>query len=141
MSLDERDAVRALLRASALPVDDLDTSPIDFTVAVDDAAIVAVAGLETHADTGLLRSLAVHPSLRGTGLGGRLVDAMESQAQARQLRQLVLLTTTAAPFFAARGYAVIARDVAPKAIQHSAEFRALCPASATCMLKTIEPTP
>ena len=47
--------------------------------------------------------------------------------------QLVLLTQTAEQFFARRGYAVIAREAAPAAVQHSAEFRSICPASATCM--------
>ena len=84
-------------------------------------------------------SLAVHGDHRGRGLGGRLVEAIEARAAARGLPQLVLLTETAATFFARRGYADIAREHAPMAVQSSTEFRSLCPASARCMTRRLDP--
>jgi amino-acid N-acetyltransferase len=137
---DDRAAIEALLRASALPVDDLAHAQIDFIVACDGGSLTGVGGLERHGDAALLRSLAVVPSSRGTGLGQALLRALEAHAAASGIRTLVLLTTTAAPFFAARGYSTIARADAPPAVQDSAEFRSLCPASATCMTKPIEAT-
>lgn len=133
----DRPAIAALLRACELPVDDLDEAGVDFVVAMEGGALQGVGGLERHGDVALLRSLAVVPGRRGSGLGSRLARALEAQAEANGIRQLVLLTTTAAPFFARRGYATIARDAAPAAARRSAEFRALCPASATCLSKTI----
>jgi N-acetylglutamate synthase-like GNAT family acetyltransferase len=53
------------------------------------------------------------------------------------VRSLSLLTGTAAPFFAAHGYEEITRSDAPAAVQGSTEFTELCPASSTCMHKTI----
>lgn len=50
---------------------------------------------------------------------------------------LYLLTTTAAPFFARHGYAVIERDHAPAPLQAAAEFAGLRPASAICVPKTL----
>ena len=50
----------------------------------------------------------------------------------------MLLTTTAASFFAKRGYRPLARDEAPAAVRATAEFRSICPASATCMGKSLE---
>lgn len=135
--LSDLDAITALLTGSALPVDDLRTSSIGFVVAEDAGAVVGVVGLEAFGDAGLLRSLAVAPSRRGLGLGGELVEALERDACGRGLRQLVLLTQTAERFFAQRGYRVIARGDAPPAIQGSAEFRSICPASAVCMAKTL----
>jgi N-acetylglutamate synthase-like GNAT family acetyltransferase len=49
----------------------------------------------------------------------------------------VLLTQTARDFFAHLGYRVIDRSEAPEEVQGSEEFRSLCPASATCMVKMI----
>lgn len=135
----EADAIRALLRDSALPTADLDTAKIGFVVAVEDGHLLGTGGIEAFGDAGLLRSLAVRAGQRGNGLGARLLEALETQARSDGLAQLALLTTTAEPFFAARGYRRIARDTMPDPLQASAEFSALCPASAICMHKPLEP--
>lgn len=132
-------ALRALLQVNRLPVEDLDDSPVDFLVAVEGGRLVGAIGLERHGDAGLLRSLVVDGDARGSGLGQRLVSALEAKAQADGVGRLVLLTQTAAPFFADRGYEVIDRASVPPGVQASAEFKSLCPASATCMGKTLEP--
>lgn len=137
----EEAQVRALLTDAALPVEDLDRSNVRFVVAVDDDRALGAIGLETFGKFGLLRSLVVRPQARDSGLGGRLVDALEADARTNGLTQLVLLTQTAAPFFTKRGYNMIAREDAPAAVQCSAEFRSLCPASATCMSKHLDSTP
>ncbi len=134
---DEHAAIRGLLRDARLPVEDLDTAAIDFIVACEGDALAGVVGVEAFEGAGLLRSLAVHDDHRGRGLRGRLVEAIEARAAARGLPQLVLLTETAATFFARRGYADIAREHAPMAVQSSTEFRSLCPASAVCMTKRL----
>lgn len=136
---DEHPALRALLTDNALPVADLDSAAIDFLVAVEGDDVLGLVGLERYADVGLLRSLAVRTDRRGTGLGDALVRALEGAARTHGLTQLVLLTQTAAPFFAARGYTVIDRGAAPAAVQRSAEFASLCPASAICMAKPLSP--
>jgi len=130
--------IRTLLLDCGLPVEDLDTAAVDFLIAGEGAETFGVIGLQSFGDVGLLRSLAVHADGRGKGTGGALVDALESRARAVGMHQLVLLTQTAEPFFAARGYLPIARDAAPPAVQGSAEFRSICPASATCMSKDLQ---
>jgi len=130
-------ALRNLLVANRLPVEDLDESDIGFLVASDGERVLGVIGMERHGDTGLLRSLVVADEIRGTGMGARLVSSLEELAQAEGCQRLVLLTQTAAPFFASRGYEVIERDAAPADVRASAEFRSLCPASATCMAKML----
>jgi amino-acid N-acetyltransferase len=135
----EQAGIRAMLANSGLPVQDLATSTIDFIVAVADAQVVGVVGLEAFDGAGLLRSLAVEPERRDAGAGALLVQAVETLARDRGLQQLVLLTQTAEPFFARRGYAVIARGDAPESVRASSEFRSICPASATCMSKSLTP--
>lgn len=135
---DEQRAVRLLLVDAALPIDDLDDADVHFIVAVDNGVPVGAIGLEPFGSVGLLRSLVVHPSLRGAGIGHRLVEALETHARREGFGQLALLTQTAETFFAVRGYAVIGRGEVPGALQSSAEFRSLCPASATCMTKHLD---
>lgn len=130
-------AVRALLQEAALPVADLQEASIAFLVAEREGAVVGAVGLERHASTGLLRSLVVAPGERGQGTGDALAAALEAKASSTGISELVLLTQTAAPFFARRGYSAIERAAAPEAVQASAEFRSLCPASATCMVKPL----
>lgn len=133
-------AVRAFLDAARLPTDDLDAlSADDILTAEADGRLVGTVAVERFGDHGLLRSVAVAPDARGTGLGGRLVDAAEALARAQGLVRLVLLTTTAAPFFQARGYAPIDRADVPEAVRQSRQFRGLCPASAVCLGKALPP--
>ena len=57
---DDWDAVRGLLLASDLPVDDLGPERLDgFLIAEDDNAIVGLIGLEVSGTVGLLRSLTI----------------------------------------------------------------------------------
>lgn len=133
----EQSALRSLLIAAALPVEDLDQAQVRFFVAIEDEEPVGVIGLEAFGTVGLLRSLAVRSDRRGAGIGGRLVEVLEAQAREAGFEQLVLLTMTAAPFFARRGYRAIDRAQAPAEVLGSAEFRSLCPASATCMTRSL----
>jgi phosphinothricin acetyltransferase len=129
--------VEALLRACALPVDGAAEHFADFVVADVAGRVVAVAGIEAHGADGLLRSVAVSADARNAGLGSALVDAAERLARARGMKRLHLLTTTAAPYFARRGFEARDRAHAPAALQASAEFRGACPASATFMTRSL----
>jgi N-acetylglutamate synthase-like GNAT family acetyltransferase len=131
-------AIRALLEREGLPHAGLGTGPgAGFWVIRDSGRAIGAIGLETYGRSGLLRSLVVAPEARGTGLGRQLVEAVEDAARSRGLERLVLLTQTAERFFAGRGYTAIDRATAPDEVRASTEFRSLCPASATCMSKTL----
>lgn len=135
---DDLARIVALLEPAGLPATDITQGGLqDFIVALDAGEIIGAAGLERHGEQGLLRSLVVAPDWRGHGLGTALVEAVEAKARLQGVRSLSLLTGTAAPFFAVRGYAAITRADAPAAVQASTEFTTLCPASSTCMHKTI----
>lgn len=131
-------AVLALLKNSGLPYQDIDTRPsIEFLVAAPGQSLLGAVGLEQYDDTGLLRSLVVRPESRWMGLGMQLADAMEERAGKAGVTALYLLTTTAADFFARRGYQVIQRSDAPSVLQSTSEFSSLCPAQAVCMYKAL----
>ena len=136
---DDLPHVRRLLADNALPVADLETAAIEWVVAEDGGRLLGAVGLEVFDDAALLRSLVVDAGGRGSGLGGALVTAIEAQALASGAGTLSLLTQTAEPFFARRGWLVVPRDALPAGVQRSGEFRSICPASATAMVKTLEP--
>jgi amino-acid N-acetyltransferase len=96
-----------------------------------------VVGVEVYGSVGMLRSLAVVPAHRSTGLGTALASDAETWAAEHGVGALYLLTTTAAQFFARRGYVMIPRSEAPQAIAATAQFSDLCPASSTFMRKVL----
>lgn len=130
-------AIRGLLESNDLPVSDLSCSDARFMVVCEGDRIVGAGALQRFGKTALLRSLAVDPARRGRGLGRRIVKALENQARAAGIAQLVLLTQTARPFFEQQDYHPVDRAQVPRAVQGSAEFRTLCPASAECMMKVL----
>lgn len=133
-------AVRGLLAAAQLPPDGLeDQFPAAFAVAEQAGTVVGAAGVETHGDDGLLRSVVVDVALRGRGLGERLTLERLAWARQRGLASVWLLTTTAAAFFPRLGFAPSERAAAPEALRKSKEFTGACPASAVCQRLDLRP--
>lgn len=131
------EAALDLLRRSDLPETGVAEQWEGFLVAREHGRLVGVCGLEVHGPDGLLRSLAVEPARRGSGLGGELVRAVVEMARRRRLRALYLLTTTARPFFLGHSFADTPRDAAPEGIRDCWEYRAGCPASSAFMSRPL----
>ncbi|AGN00445.1 N-acetyltransferase GCN5 [Salinarchaeum sp. Harcht-Bsk1] len=125
--------VEGLLAENDLPTSDVQEKQDCFSVAYADGDRVGIGGVERYGPNGLLRSVVVAATARGRGVGTALCDELEAQAREAGVERLYLLTTTAAEFFAARGYETIERSDARAAIRDSAEFAELCPDAATCM--------
>lgn len=154
-------SVAAVLERNDLPAEDVHAGPATFYVAsvpgrtgADDGGRAAgggrsatvgdgrsstggervgVGGLERYGSDALLRSVVVEAPVRGRGYGTALCDALEDRARADGVEVLYLLTTTAADFFADRGYDEIPRERAPSPIRETTQFAERCPASATCL--------
>lgn len=134
---EEPDVLR-LLADCGLVTEDLTHRMLkDFLVCRRAAQIVGVIGLQIARPFALLRSLAVARAARKQGVGKGLLQAAERYARSRGVRSLFLLTTTAEPFFAGRGFVPGRRRDAPDALQKTAEFERFCPESAVCMHKDI----
>jgi N-acetylglutamate synthase-like GNAT family acetyltransferase len=127
--------IEQLLTASNLPLAGVAESLPGFVVAESDGAIVGTAALEACCDDALLRSVAVAPEWRSRGLGRALVTRVIADAEARGLRALYLLTTTAEHYFPSFGFRQITRDEVPGDVQATAEFRHACPAAAVVMCR------
>ncbi len=130
--------VVALLEHARLPTADITrVDDLQMWVLEEKNAIIGVIALERFGSEALLRSLAVAPEYRKRGFGRQLVERVEQSAQSDGIKQLVLLTETAEALFRSLGYDVTDRRSVSDSVQKSAEFRSLCPASATCMSKTL----
>jgi len=133
----ERSDVLALLTACGLPTDGLADHWGTTWVAVDPDApgqILGSVALEFHGKAALLRSLATREDQRSRGLGKALFEFAMARASDRGVNAVALLTTTAEPFFARRGFETVSRDALPESLRASAEFRGACPASAAAMV-------
>lgn len=131
---DDEQAILQLLRASGLPDDDLVSHLETAIVArLDDDHIVGCAALEVYEDGALLRSVAVTPEARDTGIGQRLTRAALALADRLGAPTVFLLTTTAAAYFPRFGFVVVERTAVPAGVRRSVEFRSACPANATVM--------
>lgn len=129
-----------LLRDLKLPVDGVEEWWGRFTVAESALGIVGLAGVETYGDGALLRSVAVHSSMRGTGLGRALVERALGTARDAGATDVYLLTTTAEGYFPRLGFTQVSREQVPATVQASVEFRGACPASAIAMHRSLIPT-
>jgi amino-acid N-acetyltransferase len=138
---DDLGAIERLLVASGLPLDGARDAFATGVVAREGEAVVGAAAVEPYGAAGLLRSIAVDPALRGTGIGGTLVEASQILARDLGIDELYLLTETAESWFERLGYRVIERDVVPEAVRGSIEFTTACSSTAVAMWRAIGTEP
>jgi amino-acid N-acetyltransferase len=136
---DDLPRVERLLTESNLPLAGVSEAlgQGTFVVAEADTALVGVAGLEICCDDALLRSVAVAPEWRSRGVGRALVTRVISDAEARGIRALYLLTTTAERYFPTFGFSRIDRKDVPEAVRATDEFAKACPDTATVMSREL----
>ena len=136
----DKKEVLDLLNGAELPIEDHTSQKMkNFMVARHkDGSIIGVVGVEMYQGSGLLRSLVIHPSYRGKGLGSRLTRKIESYAWQNGIKTLYLLTMTAADFFPKIGYEITQRDKVPESIVKTEEFKNVCPVSAVCLFKVLD---
>jgi amino-acid N-acetyltransferase len=131
--------IEQLLTTANLPLAGVAETLPGFVVAEFDGAIVGTAALEVCCDDALLRSVAVAPEWRSRGLGRALVTRVIADAEARGLRALYLLTTTAEHYFPSFGFRQITRDEVPADVRATEEFQSACPASAVVLCRNCLP--
>ncbi|MBF6173981.1 amino-acid N-acetyltransferase [Nocardia blacklockiae] len=79
----------------------------EFWVAELDGRVVGCGALHVlWADLGEVRTVAVHPSVKGKGIGGLIVDKLVATARELELRRLFVLTFEV-DFFERHGFAEI----------------------------------
>jgi N-acetylglutamate synthase-like GNAT family acetyltransferase len=134
----ERDGLKTALAKAGLPLDDIaESDRLFWRFETADDVPVGFGGLEIHGEHALLRSVVTLPPLRKRGIGRGIIAALESEAALRGCRDVFLLTTASTDFFARLGYVRCDRKKVPQAIRDTGEFVALCPSSASVMVKRL----
>lgn len=130
------DRAFAALEQSGLSIDGLTEADVRIFGLSNFRGPIGYAAVQGDGRDRLLRSVGILPHRRAEGFGKELVRRVEIRS-ALEAERLHLLTETAAPFFRRLGYADAERASAPAEIAATAQFRSLCPASATYLVKEI----
>lgn len=125
------------LREADLPGDDAALPGRVFYAFQLEGQHIGYAGLEGYGSHALLRSVLIVPRHRKRGLGSLVVREVEKLARQAGIETLHLLTTNQAPFFERIGYVLAPRQVAPPDIADTAQFKSLCPSSASYLRKNL----
>lgn len=133
----QRGEIIHLLAQEQLPVEDLPATLEHFFVASEEDKVAGVIGLEIHEEYGLLRSMVVERSFRNHQVASKLVQTLEEYAKKKGLKEVYLLTLTAAGYFEKKGYSPVLRNEAPEILQSTSEFTHSCPATAQMMKRKI----
>lgn len=133
-----REDLAALLAANDLPHQGLDASPGTFVAGYVDGDLVCGGGVELYDEDAMLRSMVVAEAHRSRGYGAALCEHLETLAADEGATDSYLLTTTAADFFAARGYERVQRERVPDDVLASPLVAEHCPVSATCMHRSLD---
>ena len=130
-------SIERLLSENNLPTLGVADALRGFLVAEHAGIIVGVVGVEEVGGYGLLRSTAVRSEWRSRGLGRQLVERAIAESEARGVKALYLLTTTAERYFPSFGFTVIERDEVPDPVKTTGEFCTACPESAIVMAREL----
>ncbi len=138
-SIEDLDAVTALLGEVNLPTEGVAECFSDFFVARDGRKLIGCIGQERYGEVTLLRSLAVSPALQRGGLGKALTGRLLDEARTTGVREIVLLTTTAKGFFARQfGFTETERGDFDNFFADSIEWHLPICSSAVCMRLKID---
>ncbi|GCE15448.1 arsenic resistance N-acetyltransferase ArsN2 [Tengunoibacter tsumagoiensis] len=127
-------AVLTLLTRCGLPQAGLSNALESLLIAREGHQIVGCAALELYGSVALLRSVAVDPLSRSSGLGHQMVEAQLAYARTHGIGQIYLLTETAIEYFPRFGFQLIERSAVAPAIRTSVEWEVACPQSAHVMV-------
>ena len=129
--------IKVLLAKHMLPIDDIQSSHIDFLAVTQKQKVIGAIGVELYQNTGLLRSLVVDSEYRNHGLGKKLINALIQNCISNKVDELYLLTSTSVLFFEKLGFKIIERENIPQRISQTEQFKTLCPSSAIAMYKKL----
>ncbi|MFN3285825.1 MAG: arsenic resistance N-acetyltransferase ArsN2 [bacterium] len=132
-------SVLALLARCGLPSAGVRDHLQTFWLAEEPEGVVGTAGIEVYGDVALLRSVATAPWCRNRGIARRLCREALAEAGRLGVRQVYLLTETAADYFARQfGFQEVPRAEADPRLQASQELASACPQTARLMVLALD---
>lgn len=130
---EEREELKNLLSSNQLCYNDINDKGVHlFGVQLKDENI-GFFGYELFENLALFRSMVVVPEARNKGYGVLVWHQAKEKLVAEGVKEVYLLTNTAAPFFSKQGFTEVARTSAPEPISTTTEFKEFCPADSVFM--------
>jgi N-acetylglutamate synthase-like GNAT family acetyltransferase len=117
--------IEKLLTAEWLPPFQIAEFLETFWVLDGDGRVLGGAGLEVYGPAGVIRSVVVHPSVWGQGLGDLLSRAAVAEASKRGVERLYLFTGDKAPFWQRFGFEQCALEDWEPAVRESWQWQAI----------------
>ncbi len=117
--------IEKLLAAEWLPPLQIAEFLETFWVLEGDGRMLGCAGLEIYGPAGVIRSVVVHPSVRGEGLGDLLSQTAIDEAHRRGVERLYLFTGDKAPFWSRFGFERCSLDDWEPAARESWQWQAI----------------
>lgn len=133
----EFNSIKKLLQSVGLPDSDLETSPVHFFGIRKKNEIIATGALEIYGKNAVLRSVAIKQNFQKSGFGKQIVKFLEKKAAEQGVEKLFLLTTTSESFFVKLNFQSIKREMCPDEIKSNAQFKDICPSTASCLFKNL----
>lgn len=130
--------IHALLTECGLPCAGVQASSGQYWVAAQAGQLVGVIGAEYYDAAALLRSFAVTPAWRRSGIAAALLEQVWQAVQEQGSTVAYLLTNTAATYFACRGFTVVERTVLPPRLLAESALGSACAASSICMARPVQ---
>ena len=129
----EREELKHLLSSNQLCFNDIGEHGVHlFGVNLRDEH-VGFFGYELFDNLALFRSMVVVPEARNKGYGTLIWQQANKKLVAEGVKEVYLLTSTAAPFFSKQGFTEVPRASAPEAISATTEFKEFCPVDSIFM--------
>jgi SAM-dependent methyltransferase/N-acetylglutamate synthase-like GNAT family acetyltransferase len=126
-------AIGGLLERSGLTTAGVEFGRGNYYIA-EDNGVLGVLGTEGYGSSALLRSFAVEPKVRKTGIANALIEYVLQDVKSAGFVNAYLLTDTAEGYMIKRGFGKIERSQIPGDVLASSALGSTCPASSTCML-------
>jgi amino-acid N-acetyltransferase len=122
---DDLPVFTALLEAAHLPPWGIEEHLQNFVAAEQDGRVVGCGGFEAYpaAHAALVRSMAVDESLRGSGLGTRILEWVMNRAAEQGLTQLYLFTMDAHDFYLRFGFVDSTLADIPEPVHASIQYQ------------------
>ena len=121
-----------ILIENGLPIAGVDIGKGNYYIA-SGQNLLGVIGLEQYGTAVMLRSLAVTPQARKTGIAAQLIDYALQQLKGTNVTDVYLMTNTAEQYMAKYGFVRIARDKVPNHVLTTSALGDACSLSSTCM--------
>ena len=129
--------IKSILQVNDLPVVGVAQHWQNFLVADKQNCILGALGTHYDGKKALLRSFVVIGSQRNSGIGKALLQRMLLEMQRRGIKEVFLLTETAANYFIREGFTEICRAEIPQILLEESGLGQACPCSSQCLKRQL----